>query len=117
MEIYNITRQVELAQEVEIAFSFWRRLRGLLGRRLLPNGSGLLLKPCKSIHSCFMAFPFDAVFMNEEMVIVYLIKAMPPFCFSPVIREALSVLELPAGVIQRTGSRVGDELTLRTCFS
>lgn len=117
MEVYNITRQVVLAREVQVAFSFWRRLKGLLGERSLPVGKGLLLKPCNAIHSWFMSFPIDVVFLSEELVIVHTIEAMPPFRFSPIIREACAVLELPAGIIRWSESRVGDRLALRTCFS
>lgn len=117
MEVYNTTRDVVLAQDVEIAFKFWKRFKGLLGRRSFPVGAGLLLKPCSSVHSCFMAFSFDALFLNEEMEVVYIIESMPPFRLSPIIREARSVLELPAGVARLSGSRVGDKISLRTCFS
>jgi uncharacterized membrane protein (UPF0127 family) len=117
MEIYNITQGVVLAQEVEICFSFWKRLRGLLGRSSFPVGSGLLLKPCNSVHSCFMGFPFDVVFLDEDMVIIHIIEAMPPYRITPIIRDAVSVLELPSGVTRLSGSRVGDQLSLRTKFT
>ncbi|MFW0966527.1 MAG: DUF192 domain-containing protein [Thermacetogeniaceae bacterium] len=117
MEIYNITQGVVLAQEVEICFSFWKRFKGLLGRRSFPVGTGLLLKPCKSVHSYFVRFPFDAVFLNEDMVIVHIMESMPPYRISPVIWDAVSVLELPAGIARLSGSRVGDQLSLRTQFT
>lgn len=117
MEVYNVTRDVVLAQDVEVAFDFWKRFKGLLGRRSFPVGAGLLLKPCNSVHSCFMKFSFDVLFLNEEMEVVHIIESMPPFRFSPIIREARSVLELPAGVACLSGSRVGDKVSLRTCFS
>lgn len=116
MQVYNVTRQVVIAEEVQVAFDFWRRLKGLLGKPLLPVGHGLLLKPCNSVHSFFMAFPFDAVFLDEEMKIVHIIEAMPPYRVSPIIREARSVLELPAGIARLSGSRIGDQLSLRACF-
>jgi uncharacterized membrane protein (UPF0127 family) len=117
MEIYNITQDVVLAKDVEVAFSFGKRLKGLLGRRSLPAGRGLLIKSCSSVHSCFMLFRFDALFLNKEMKVIHIIESMPPFRLSPIIREAQSVLELPAGVARQSGSRVGDKLSLRTCFS
>lgn len=116
MEVYNITRQVVLAHEVRLAFNFWGRLRGLLGERSLLVGKGLLLKPCNVVHSWFVTFLFDIVFLNEELVIVHIIEAMPPFRFSPIVRKAQAVLELPAGVVRMSGSRVGDRLALRACF-
>lgn len=117
LEIYNTTRQVVLAEDLRVAFDFWSRLRGLMGKHSLPIGEGLLLKPCNCVHSFFMSFSFDAVFLDEEMVIVHIIEAMPPFRWSPIIRKACSVLELPSGVTRWSGSRVGDKLSLRICFS
>lgn len=117
MEIYNITQGVVLAQEVEICFSFWKRLKGLLGRRSFSVGEGLLLKLCKSVHSYFVGFPFDVVFLNEDMVIVHIMESMPPNRISPIIWDAVSVLELPAGITRLSGSRVGDQLSLRTQFT
>jgi hypothetical protein len=50
MEVFNTTRGVVLVQDVEVAFDFWKRFKGLLGRRSFPVGAGLLLKPCNSVH-------------------------------------------------------------------
>ncbi|MGB9791655.1 MAG: DUF192 domain-containing protein [Thermacetogeniaceae bacterium] len=116
MEVYNVTRRVVLAERVDVAFSFWSRLKGLIGKPFLPVGHALLLRPCNSIHSFFMAFPFDALFLDDRLRIVHIIEAMPPNRISPVIRQARSVLELPAGVARMSGSRVGDQLALRACF-
>ena len=80
-------------------------------------GEGLLLKPCKSVHSYFVGFPFDVVFLNEDMEIVHIMESMPPNRISPIIWDAVSVLELPAGITRLSGSRVGDQLSLRPQFS
>ncbi len=111
--VYNKASQVILAKDVEITFSFWQRLWGMIGKRKLPDGYGLLLKPCNAIHSFFMSFPFDAVFLNNDLVIVYIIESMPPFRFSHFVRTACSVLELPDGTVRYTGCKVGDCLALR----
>jgi len=76
----------------------------------LPAGTGLLLKPCNSIHSCFMKFDFDVVFINNNLKIVHIIEKMCPFEISPVIQQAQMALELPAGTISRTGTEIGDLL-------
>ena len=103
-------RDTVLAEDIEIADSFWGRLKGLLGRMLLPAGTGLLLKPCNSIHSCFMKFDFDVVFINNNLKIVHIIEKMCPFRISPVIQQAQMALELPAGTISITGTEIGDQL-------
>jgi uncharacterized membrane protein (UPF0127 family) len=102
-----------LADHVESADSFMARLKGLLGRRSLPRGTGLLLRPCNSIHSCFMKLSFDAVFVNNSLDVVHIIEKMQPFRISPVVRKAKMVLELPAGTIPLTGTKIGDQLFFR----
>lgn len=113
MQAYNQTRQCVLAEEVLLAFDFWSRLKGLLGAGSLPEGRGLLLKPCQGVHSFFMRFAFDAIFLDAELRVVHIIESLPPFRISPVIREACSVLELPTGTVRRSGSKVGDQLSLK----
>ena len=54
----------------EVATSMWSRMRGLLGRRSLDEGAGLLIDPCSSIHMFFMRFPIDVVYLNKEDVVV-----------------------------------------------
>ncbi len=110
LEVRNLTRQVVLAHRVYPAFTFWKRLKGLLGKKNFFPGEGLLLKPCAAVHSWFMSFPFDVIFLDEGLVVVHIIESMPPFRISPVIRKAQAVLELPAGVISCSGTRVGDQL-------
>jgi uncharacterized membrane protein (UPF0127 family) len=112
IQVWNITKNIGLVEEIEIADSFRGRLKGLLGRRSLPTGTGLLLKPCNSIHSCFMRFDFDAVFVSNNLKIVYIIEKMCPFRISPAIQQAQMVLELPAGMISKTGTEIGDQLLI-----
>ncbi len=110
IQVWNITKNISLAKEVEVADSVRGRIKGLLGRRSLPAGTGLLLKPCNSIHSCFMRFDFDAVFISDSLKVVYMIEKMRSFRISPVVRQAGMVLELPAGTILKTGTEIGDRL-------
>ena len=55
-----------MLEKLEIAGAFFTRLKGLLGRKKIQSGYGLLLKPCGSIHMFFMKFPIDAFFLAEE---------------------------------------------------
>lgn len=72
------------------------RLRGLLGRRELPSGEGLLLRPSPSIHTWGMRFPIDAVFLSSELEVLYVRHSMPAWRMAGH-RGARAVLELPAG--------------------
>lgn len=103
-----------MAEDLEIARSFWARGIGLLGRKGLPPGGGLYIPSCNSIHSLFMAFPFDALFVDKGWRVVHAIEAMPPFRLSRIVWGADGVVELPAGTIWATETRVGDVLELQS---
>jgi uncharacterized protein len=86
------------------------RLRGLLGRHGLPAGEGLLLRPAASIHTAFMRFTIDAVFLDRSDRVLKVSSKMRPWRLSSC-RKARSVLELPAGEADRRGLRPGMSLT------
>ena len=108
--IRNATRNTGLAQRAAEATSLWARTRGLLGRRALQAGAGLLIQPCSSIHTWFMRFPIDVMFVDQERRIVKTSRGLRPYRFSGVLTRQASVLELPAGVIEHSGGRPGDQL-------
>ncbi len=86
-----------------------RRMRGLLGRSSLPAGEGILLRPAGSVHTFFMRFPIDVVFLDREQVVVGIEPALAPWKTSGR-RGAKSVVELAAGECERRGVQVGDRL-------
>ena len=85
------------------------RMKGLLGRRGLPSGEGILLKPASSVHMAFMRFPIDAVFLDRELRVVKIADDLRPWRAAGS-RGAKAVLEIPAGEAGRRGVRVGDQL-------
>jgi hypothetical protein len=93
-----------------IADSYWSRFWGLMGRRTLGEGEGLLIEPCSSIHTMFMRFAIDVIFLDEERRVVK-IATVRPFR-AAVGRGSRCVLEVPAGTAERSGLKVGDALTL-----
>jgi uncharacterized protein len=86
------------------------RLRGLLGRSGLASGEGLLLRPAGSIHTAFMRFSIDAVFLDRADRVVKVAAALRPWR-AAACRGARSVLELPAGEAARRGLRPGVSIT------
>jgi uncharacterized membrane protein (UPF0127 family) len=85
------------------------RMKGLLGRRELPSGEGILLKPASSVHMAFMRFPIDAVFLDHELRVVKIADDLRPWRTASK-RGARAVLEIPSGEASRRGVRVGDRL-------
>ncbi|HSA06720.1 MAG TPA: DUF192 domain-containing protein [Candidatus Gastranaerophilales bacterium] len=110
MKVINKTANNVLVEKLEIANNSFLRMKGLLGRKSMEEGEGLHIIPCNNIHSWFMKFEFDAIFIDKKNKIKFLIEKMPPnggvkFCFS-----AYSVIELPAGAIAKTNVKIGDEV-------
>lgn len=99
-----------IADRVRLASAFGSRLRGLLGVRHLPEGEGLLLSPCNSVHMFFMSIPLDVVFLDETGEVVGLICNLRPWRISGLYPRASAVLELPAGTCERAGLRRSDRL-------
>jgi hypothetical protein len=110
--IVNTTRSSTLADRCELARTFWSRLLGLMGRAALEPGQGLLIYPESSIHMFFMRFPIDAVFVDRQDRVVALHEAMLPNRSFASKWGARYVIELPAQSITRTGTQVGDMLSL-----
>jgi uncharacterized membrane protein (UPF0127 family) len=94
-----------------VADSPWARMRGLLGRRGLESGEGLLLRPTGSVHTFFMRFPIDVVFLSRDGDVLKVARALPAWRTAGA-RRAKAVLELAADEADRRGIRVGTRLDL-----
>jgi uncharacterized membrane protein (UPF0127 family) len=94
-----------------LADNAWTRMRGLLGRKALDDGEGLLIRPSGSIHMLFMRFPIDAVFLDRELRVVKIAPELKPWRMAGA-RGAKNVLEIGAGEAARRGLRVGQTLVL-----
>ena len=82
---------------------------GLLKRTGLEQGEGLWILPCESVHTFFMKFDIDVLFLDKKERVVKAIDRLPPWRLAMCLRGR-SVVELPAGTIAETGTRKGDQL-------
>ena len=105
----NQTRNAVLGNAVEVADTSEKRRVGLLKHERLEPGSGLWITPCESVHTFFMKFPIDLVYLDRHKTVRKVRNAVPAWRVSACL-VAESVLELPAGTAQRTGTRPGDVL-------
>ena len=109
--VVNTTRgEALVADKVELAASWRSRLKGLLGRDGLPEGEGLHIDPCNSIHMFFMRFPIDVAFLDPGGKVVRAVHSIKPWRATKVYFDAHSALELPAGTLARTAVQEGDVL-------
>jgi len=101
--------QVVLAKQVEEAFSFFKRLKGLMFRTHMQSETAMLLAPCPQIHTCFMRFAIDVLFLDKQGKVVHVIENMKPWRLSPIVRHASQTLEMPSGTLQgrvKTGDQI-----------
>ena len=110
MKIYHDATGQCLAERVTLANTFWTRLRGLIGRRRLAPTEALWLRPCNGVHTFWMLFAIDVIFLDRELRVVKLIENLRPFRATLPHGQARSVLELPAHTIARAALKVGDQL-------
>jgi uncharacterized membrane protein (UPF0127 family) len=112
MQAFNVTRQRTLAGVLMVADSFFLSLRGLIGRARLETGHGLWIVPCQSVHTFWMQFPIDVVFLDKHCKIIHLVENLKPHRVSKHLSKANSVIELPISTIAGTGTQVGDEIQI-----
>jgi len=110
MQIKNLTKGTIVAHSCKIADNFISRFLGLMGKKGLPQGSGLLIVPCNSIHMFFMEIPLDIVFIDKDNTVIHIINNIRPWEYSKIIWKAHSVLELPSGTIHSSNTETGDRL-------
>jgi uncharacterized protein len=101
-----------LAERAGVADNFWQRARGLLGRPPLAEGEGLIIRPCKAIHTWGMGYPIDVAFLDRSGKVVASYERVRPCRRTGWHRGAQSALELPAGSLGRAAVAVGDVLSL-----
>jgi len=112
MTCRNLTKGCLLADHLEIANSAAARRKGLLGRSGLPRGGGMLLVPCRSIHTLRMKFPIDVVFIDKRMRVAKIVHRLAPGAVLRQCLKAHSTLELPAGTAAEKKLEVGDQLRI-----
>ncbi|MGA3095197.1 MAG: DUF192 domain-containing protein [Bryobacteraceae bacterium] len=111
ISVRNQTRQTVLADRAEKADTSAKRRVGLLRHKSLAPGEGLWIVPCESVHTFFMKFPIDLVYLDKRLRVRKVRRAVPAWRLSACL-TAHSVLELPAGSAAETGTVAGDELSI-----
>lgn len=108
VRVINRTRERVLAERAELATSPWSRFWGLMGRRDLPPGSGLVLQPGGGIHMWFMRFSLDVVHVDRHDRVTHVLHGIKPWRFGPLFVGGKRAIELPVGAALDT--QPGDEV-------
>jgi uncharacterized membrane protein (UPF0127 family) len=109
LQAINVTRGTELASCLEVAGTGSKRNKGLLGRSSLLPGEGLWIVPCESVHTFFMRFPIDLIYLDRQKRIRKVRSSVGAWRLSACL-SAHSILELPSGTIRDTGTERGDRV-------
>jgi uncharacterized membrane protein (UPF0127 family) len=113
LKVVNLTNGAELVNHLATADTFFKRLKGLMFSKSLPAGHGLLIRPCQSIHTYFMKYSIDVLYLSNDFEIVGLDETLKPAKVGKYQKRAHSVLELPAGTIRKTETNIGNYLTIK----
>lgn len=110
--VINLTKNTVVTQNTLIADNLFSRMRGLLGRKSLNPQEGLILRPCNSIHTFFMRFPIDAVFLDRYDLVIKVYHSLPAWRLSGIFFRSALCLELSAGVLTQSRTEEGDRLQI-----
>jgi uncharacterized membrane protein (UPF0127 family) len=112
MKAINLTKNQILAERLECADTVLTRMRGLLGKDSMAAGTGLLIKPCKGVHTICMKFPIDVIFLDKDNVVLAIAEKLLPNRMTRVFLRASSVIELPAGTLENTMTNIADRIKI-----
>ena len=103
-----MAKTIDLQIKITHATTLGSRFKGLLFHKKPITKEGLLLKPCNSVHMCFMRFPIDVVFLDSSNKVVKVVSDLKPWRIVPPVSGAHAALELPAGTVKAREICVGD---------
>jgi uncharacterized protein len=101
-----------IVTDLHHANTFWKRFKGLMGTKILPEQSGLYINPCSQIHTCFMQYSIDLIYLDQSNAVVGIEENLAPWKIGKRFDNVKSVIELPANTIQQTSLKVGQKIAL-----
>ncbi len=113
-KLENQTKSQVLIPDLEIARGFHARGVGLLGRASIANDQAMWILKCNSIHTFFMKFAIDCVFVDRSLKVKAIYQGVKPWRLVLPVWGASSVFEMPSGSVQRLNVNVGDQLHVGT---
>ncbi len=99
MKIIHAPTKKEIAAQVKVVNGFFDRLVGLMFKKDMRGFDGLLIDPCNSIHTCFMRYSLDIIFLNDHNEIIKIVRNIKPWRMTRIYFNATKVLELKSGVM------------------
>jgi uncharacterized membrane protein (UPF0127 family) len=113
----NAATKQTLIPKLEVASTFFTRAKGLLGRDSMNESEALWISPCNNIHTFFMRFAIDLIFLNRDLVVTKTVPNVTPGRLVFASWKTASVIELKAGFLEKNPVQVGDRLHVDTALS
>jgi len=117
MRLINQTKNTVLAKDVFVARNPFSRIRGLLGKKTFLVDQAIILEPCNSIHTFFMRFSIDVLFLDKNYKVIKALRNFGPNRISLIYWNSVRVVELPAGRLNLTDTQARDQLQLLSNLS
>ncbi|RLL47153.1 DUF192 domain-containing protein [Oceanobacillus piezotolerans] len=112
MKLVNVETNEVIAEHVKGAYTFWSRFKGLMLTESMPENAALHISPCTAIHTFFMKYSIDILYLDKEKKIVGIEKDLEPGKVGKKWMNAKSVIELPAGTMDKTSTVMGQRVVL-----
>lgn len=109
--IINNSKGTTIATDVSFADTPIKRMKGLLGRKVFATGEALVIKPCSAVHTYFMRFPIDLLFVDKDNKVIQTVPSLGSFRLTKIYFKANLVIELPSGTIKDSLTAIGDTLS------
>lgn len=111
--LYNVNKENIVLENLKLANGFFEKFKGLMWRKRLNKSEGLMILSCNSIHTCFMKFPIDVLFLNMDHEVIAMRKEVKPWRMVNFIKKAYITVEMPEGTIEHKNVEVGDLLIMK----
>ena len=111
--LYNVNKENIVLENLKLASGFNEKFKGLMGRKRLDKSEGLMILSCNSIHTCFMRFPIDVLFLNMDHEVIAMRKEVKPWRMVKFIKKAYITVEMHEGTIEHKNIEVGDLLIMK----
>jgi hypothetical protein len=111
--LYNVSKENIVLENMKLADGFMQKFKGLMGRKKLNKSEGLMLLSCNSIHTCFMRFPIDVVFLNINHEVIAVKQCVRPWRLVNFVKKAYITVEMSEGTIENKNIEVGDLLIMK----
>jgi len=110
--VKNTTKNEKICKNVIFANSFFKRLKGLMFTKELPLNSSMHIKPCGQIHTFFMNYNIDVLYLDKDNIILDIDENLKPGKIGKKVKDTVSVIEFQGGKIEKSNIKIGQAIEI-----